>query len=68
MEDDIIITHLHISSNRNRVFLTAMNDKKLIAKIEEKIKECNEKDIEVWEQKYNIIITEKGYYAAIYNR
>lgn len=65
---EIIIVPISIKSNKSMIAKTAINDPKLIAKIEEQIAECERNNIEIFGQKYNIIATEKGYFAAVYNK
>lgn len=65
---DIIIVPISIKSNKAMIANTAINDPKLIAEIEKKIAECERNEIEVFGQKYNVIATEKGYFAAVYNK
>jgi len=66
MEKSTIIISTDLSSKKENVFKGANNDIDLVNAIDlfkEKLKNNN---IEVWEQKDNILVTENGYYLAVY--
>lgn len=65
-EKEIWISDLPIDTDKKQLIRTAVNDAKLIEAINKKKTELIERGIEVYGHKYNIIVTEIGYFAAYY--
>jgi hypothetical protein len=64
--DNIIITHCPLKTNKDEVFLMIKEDESLIYEIKKYSKELLNDNIETFEQRCNIIVTERGYYCAFY--
>ena len=64
---NIIITSCELTTPKEDVFAMAKNDQKLIDAITEFKKERASNNIETFEQKDNIIVTEEGYYCAFWD-
>ena len=62
----IVITHCPLETNKDEVFAMAKPDEKLIDAIKMHSKKKAGEGIETFEQKDNIIATEKGYYCAFF--
>lgn len=67
MEDEqIYIVHCSLEVKRDDVFLALKDDKELLIAIENYVKKLNSENIEIFEKEKNILITENGYYCAIW--
>ena len=66
MENSIIIISTDLSAKKENVFKAANTDVDLVNAITSYKEELKNNNVEVWEQKDNIIVTEKGYYLAVY--
>jgi len=65
-EDTVIIVSTSIDKKQEDVFKSLNDDQILIDAINEYKKMLSEDNIEIFKEKHNILITEKGYYLAIY--
>jgi hypothetical protein len=66
MEKTTIIINTPLSSKKENVFKGANNDIDLVNAIDTFKEKLKNNNIEVWEQKDNILVTENGYYLAVY--
>lgn len=66
MEKDIVIVSCDLTNSREDVFKAFDDDSILTETILEYVRELKKHNIEIWEHSGNIIITEKGYYLAIF--
>lgn len=64
----INIYPLPLSADAKTVFSTAKSDIKLIEAINKERDRLIEEGVEIFEQKDNIIVTERGYFAAFYDK
>lgn len=64
----IVIKHYLLKSDKDVVFKTAVKDDKLIDFIEKKKEKLREENIETFNQVDNIIVTEIGYFVAVYDK
>jgi hypothetical protein len=62
----IVLTELPLTKNKDEVFGIANKDKGLVQAIVKYRKELVGKGVEVWERKENILVTELGYFFAMY--
>jgi hypothetical protein len=66
MEKEIVIIGTDLTAKKENVFKALKNDVDLINSINEFAIKLKNDNIEIFEQKDNILITEKGYYLAVY--
>jgi len=66
MEKPTVIISTELSSKRENVFKAVNNDIDLVNAINLFKENLKNNNIEVWEQKDNILVTENGYYLAVY--
>jgi hypothetical protein len=62
----IAITFCPLSENKDEIFKMSKNDQMLIDAIVQKSIELHQQQIETFERRENIIVTEKGYYMAFF--
>ena len=61
-----IIISTDLTAKKENVFKALKNDVDLINAINEYAFKLKNNNIEIWEQKDNILVTENGYYLAVY--
>ena len=66
--ESILILTMPLDENKSRAFEQESTDEKLIKAIEDYIPALKENGVEIFEQKNNILITEQGYYLAVYSK
>lgn len=66
--DDVVVIHIPLKVDSEKVFDLISNKPDLVKKISEKSRTLANKDIETFEQRCNIIVTEKGFYVALESR
>jgi hypothetical protein len=66
--DRVIITHCGLENSRISVEKMASKDLLLMKHANLLVEELLQKDIEVWETFDNVVITEEGYYLALYEK
>lgn len=64
--EEIIITHCPLNSIPEDIFKMAKDDAKLVKAIQEYGDRLKERDVEIFENRQNIIVTDKGFYLAFY--
>lgn len=64
---DIYIIHAELSANKEDIYSAGLiDDEELITSINEYKKDLDEENVEIFKQDKNILITENGYYIAVY--
>ena len=66
MRKTVIIVGAEITANKDEVFAALNNNVDLIEGINQFAKDLKKNDIEIFVQQDNILVTEKGYYIAIF--
>lgn len=66
MKKDVIIVSTDLSAKKDDVFKSLDDSIELCDAISEYAEKLKETDVDIWEQKDNILITELGYYLAIF--
>ncbi len=66
MKKTVIIVGAEISTNKDDVFESLNNNSDLIEGINQFAKDLKKNNIEIFKQQDNILVTEKGYYIAVF--
>lgn len=66
MRKTIVIVGAEITANKDDVFESLNNDVDLIEGINQFAKDLKKNNIEIFVQQDNILVTEKGYYIAVF--
>lgn len=65
-KDDILIVNTSISNKKEDVFKALKNDQILIDSINEYKDKLIDENVEIFHEKNNILITENGYFLAVF--